>query len=50
MSRMVLVLLAGCGLLASGSRAFAQEIFCTVVGAKQGTLQADRGSSPWYSK
>ena len=48
MSRLIWVLLAGCGLAAGGAPASAQEIFCTVVGAKQGTFQDARsgGSSP----
>lgn len=48
MSRSIWILLAGCGLLAGGAPASAQEIFCTVVGAKQGTFQDARGggSSP----
>lgn len=45
MSRLIWVLLAGSGLAAFGAPASAQEIFCTVVGAKQGTFQDDRGST-----
>lgn len=48
MSRLIWVLLVGCGLAAGGAPASAQEVFCTVVGAKQGTFQDARGggSSP----
>lgn len=48
MSRLMWVLLAGCGLAAVGAPASAQEIFCTVVGANQGTFHDARGggSSP----
>jgi type VI secretion system secreted protein Hcp len=44
MSRSMFVLLAGLASLASGVPAFAQEIECTVTGAKQGMFQGDRGS------
>jgi type VI secretion system secreted protein Hcp len=40
MSRFVWVVLAGVSLLGSAAPASAQEIFCTVVGAKQGTFPA----------
>jgi type VI secretion system secreted protein Hcp len=42
MSRFVFVVLAGFAMLGTTAPASAQEIFCTVVGAKQGTFQADR--------
>ena len=45
MSRLMWIFLAGCGLAVSGAPASAQEIFCTVVGAKQGTFQDNRGGS-----
>lgn len=42
MPRFVFAMLAGFAVLANTAPASAQEIFCTVVGAKQGTFQGDR--------
>lgn len=42
MPRFVLAVLAGFAVLVNAAPASAQEIFCTVVGAKQGTFQGDR--------
>ena len=42
MARLLLVVLAGFPLLGTAAPAAAQEIFCTVVGAKQGTFPGDR--------
>jgi type VI secretion system secreted protein Hcp len=44
MSRVVLVLLAGFAMLGGAGRVSAQEIFCSVVGAVQGTFQ-DNGNA-----
>jgi type VI secretion system secreted protein Hcp len=45
MSRIVSLVFAGLVVLGSAAPASAQEIFCTVVGAKQGTFQGDRVGS-----
>jgi type VI secretion system secreted protein Hcp len=42
MPRFVLAVLAGFAVLVNAAPASAQEISCTVVGAKQGTFQGDR--------
>ena len=42
MPRSVFAVLAGFAVLANAAPASAEEIFCTVVGAKQGTFQGDR--------
>jgi type VI secretion system secreted protein Hcp len=42
MPRFIFALLAGFAVLANAAPASAQEIFCTVVGVKQGTFQGDR--------
>jgi len=42
MPRLVFAVLAALAVLANAAPASAQEIFCTVVGAKQGTFQGDR--------
>jgi type VI secretion system secreted protein Hcp len=44
MSRLVLVLLAGFTMFGSAARVSAQEVFCTVVGAVQGTFQENGGA------
>jgi type VI secretion system secreted protein Hcp len=44
MSRLLFALPAALAILAGGTPAFAQEIQCTVTGAKQGMFQGDRGS------
>ena len=43
MSRLVFPSVAGLTLLALALPASAEHIYCTVVGAKQGTFQTDRG-------
>jgi type VI secretion system secreted protein Hcp len=42
MPRFIFAVLAGFAVLANAAPASAQEIFCTVVGVKQGTFQGDR--------
>ena len=42
MPRFIWVVFAGLGVLANTAPVSAQEIFCTVVGAKQGTFEGDR--------
>ena len=42
MPRFIFAVLAGFAVLANAAPVSAQEIFCTVVGAKQGTFQGDR--------
>jgi len=43
MSRHVSIFVAGLAMLAAALPATAENIYCTVVGAKQGTFQNDRG-------